>query len=37
MTIVEVSSEAEPRIRLDQLYLDDLRVGQRLTGRDAQA
>jgi acyl dehydratase len=31
MTIVEVSSEAEPRIRSDQLYLDDLRVGQRLT------
>jgi acyl dehydratase len=31
MTMVEVRSEAEPRIPSDQLYLDDLHVGQRFT------
>jgi acyl dehydratase len=31
MTKVDVSSVAEPRIPSDQLYLDDLRVGQRFT------
>ena len=31
MSIVEVSSVADPRIPLDQLYLDDLHVGQRFT------
>jgi acyl dehydratase len=29
MTVVEVGSEAEPRIPPDELYLDDLQVGQR--------
>ena len=37
MTMAQVNSEAATRTSSDQLYLDDLHVGQRFTTGDAQA